>query len=42
MHLWELLMPTPLSPATVATIKATVPALEAHGLTITKDRKSVV
>lgn len=29
-------MPNPLSPATVAIIKATVPALEAHGLTITK------
>ncbi|WCS23306.1 NO-inducible flavohemoprotein [Methylobacterium sp. NMS14P] len=29
-------MPAPLSPATVALIKATVPALEAHGLTITK------
>ena len=29
-------MPTPLTPATVALIKATVPALEAHGLTITK------
>jgi nitric oxide dioxygenase len=29
-------MPTPLSPAAIATIKATVPALEAHGLTITK------
>jgi nitric oxide dioxygenase len=29
-------MPAPLSPATVAIIKATVPALEAHGLTITK------
>ncbi|MDP4001947.1 NO-inducible flavohemoprotein [Methylobacterium sp. NEAU K] len=29
-------MPTPLAPATVATIKATVPALEAHGLTITR------
>ncbi|MGH1572391.1 NO-inducible flavohemoprotein [Methylobacterium sp. P31] len=29
-------MPTPLAPATVAIIKATVPALEAHGLTITK------
>src|SRR6476661_8180778 len=29
-------MPTPLAPATVALIKATVPALEAHGLTITK------
>lgn len=28
-------MPTPLSPATVALIKATVPALEAHGLAIT-------
>ena len=29
-------MPNPLSPATIAIIKATVPALEAHGLTITK------
>ena len=29
-------MPAPLSPATVALIKATVPALEAHGLTITR------
>jgi nitric oxide dioxygenase len=29
-------MPAPLSPPTVAIIKATVPALEAHGLTITK------
>ena len=29
-------MPAPLSPATVAIIKATVPALEAHGLTITQ------
>ena len=29
-------MPTPLTPATVAIIKATVPALEAHGLTITQ------
>jgi nitric oxide dioxygenase len=29
-------MPAPLNPATVALIKATVPALEAHGLDITK------
>lgn len=29
-------MPAPLSPATVALIKATVPALEAHGLDITR------
>ena len=29
-------MPTPLSPATVTLIKATVPALEAHGLAITR------
>jgi nitric oxide dioxygenase len=29
-------MPTSLAPAAVAIIKATVPALEAHGLTITK------
>ncbi|GJE10774.1 MULTISPECIES: NO-inducible flavohemoprotein [Methylobacterium] len=29
-------MPAPLSPATISLIKATVPALEAHGLTITK------
>ena len=29
-------MPAPLSPATVALIKATVPALEAHGLAITR------
>ncbi|MEL6061451.1 MULTISPECIES: NO-inducible flavohemoprotein [unclassified Methylobacterium] len=29
-------MPAPLSPATIALIKATVPALEAHGLAITK------
>lgn len=29
-------MPTPLSPATIALIKATVPALEAHGLAITR------
>ena len=28
-------MPTPLAPATIALIKATVPALEGHGLTIT-------
>lgn len=28
-------MPEPLSPSTIALIKATVPALEAHGLTIT-------
>src|SRR6478735_7936039 len=36
MHLSSCDMPAPLSPATVAIIKATVPALEAHGLTITK------
>ena len=29
-------MPTPLSPETIALIKATVPALEAHGLEITR------
>lgn len=29
-------MPTPLSPETIAIIKATVPALEAHGLDITR------
>ena len=29
-------MPTPLSPATIALVKATVPALEAHGLEITR------
>ncbi|MFF8800692.1 MULTISPECIES: NO-inducible flavohemoprotein [unclassified Methylobacterium] len=29
-------MPRPLSPQTIALIKATVPALEAHGLTITR------
>lgn len=29
-------MPEPLSAATIATVKATVPALEAHGLTITQ------
>src|SRR6195952_792023 len=29
-------MPTPLTPATIAPIKATVPALEAHGLEITR------
>ncbi|MFC6048619.1 globin domain-containing protein, partial [Methylobacterium hispanicum] len=29
-------MPEPLEPATVALIKATVPALEAHGLAITR------
>ena len=29
-------MPTPLTPATIALIKATVPALEAHGLAITR------
>ena len=29
-------MPTPLTPATIALIKATVPALEAHGLDITR------
>ncbi|MDV2988034.1 NO-inducible flavohemoprotein [Methylorubrum extorquens] len=29
-------MPTPLTPSTIALIKATVPALEAHGLDITK------
>ena len=29
-------MPTPLAPATIALIKATVPALEGHGLTITQ------
>lgn len=29
-------MPAPLSPATIALVKATVPALEAHGLAITR------
>ena len=29
-------MPEPLEPATVALIKATVPALEAHGLAVTR------
>ncbi len=29
-------MPSPLSPATIALVKATVPALEAHGLAITR------
>ncbi|MFE1600118.1 NO-inducible flavohemoprotein [Methylobacterium sp. ID0610] len=29
-------MPTPLTPATIALVKATVPALEAHGLAITR------
>ncbi|KMO39606.1 dihydropteridine reductase [Methylobacterium variabile] len=29
-------MPSPLSPDTIALVKATVPALEAHGLTITR------
>jgi nitric oxide dioxygenase len=29
-------MTRPLSAATIATVKATVPALEAHGLTITR------
>lgn len=29
-------MPTPLSPATIALVKATVPALEVHGLEITR------
>ena len=29
-------MPTPLTPATIALIKATVPALDAHGLAITR------
>jgi nitric oxide dioxygenase len=29
-------MPTPLSPETIAVVKATVPALESHGLTITR------
>ncbi|WP_336487686.1 NO-inducible flavohemoprotein [Methylobacterium nigriterrae] len=29
-------MPTPLDPATIALVKATVPALEAHGLDITR------
>jgi nitric oxide dioxygenase len=36
MHLCELPMPTPLKPASIALIKATVPALEAHGLEITR------
>src|SRR3954453_10568190 len=29
-------MPAPLNPATIALVKATVPALEAHGLDITR------
>ncbi|KMO29999.1 NO-inducible flavohemoprotein [Methylobacterium aquaticum] len=29
-------MPSPLSPATIAIVKATIPALEAHGLAITR------
>lgn len=29
-------MPAPLAPATIALVKATVPALESHGLTITR------
>lgn len=29
-------MPSPLSPATIALVKATIPALEAHGLAITR------
>lgn len=29
-------MPTPLSAQTIALVKATVPALEAHGLDITR------
>ncbi len=36
MNLWSLSLSQPLTPATIALIKATVPALEAHGLTITK------
>jgi len=32
----ELLMPAPLTPATIALVKATVPALEAHGFDITR------
>jgi len=36
MNLRGTPMPTPLSPETIALIKATVPALEAHGLEITR------
>lgn len=36
MYLLESPMPTPLTPTTIALIKATVPALEAHGLAITR------
>ena len=36
MNLWSLSLSQPLTPATIALIKATIPALEAHGLTITK------
>ncbi len=32
----DLPMPAPLSPRTIAVVKATIPALETHGLTITR------
>ena len=36
MHLMDKAMPKPLSEKTIQIVKATVPALEAHGLAITR------